>query len=81
MAHHITLNIQVILSHFYLEKQKSKQHQQVKALKRASPIAWPHINIIGRYFFRKTSILLSFSKINELVKPNGAVKLLSKPAS
>lgn len=57
-----------ILSHFYLEKQKSKQHQQVKALKRASPIAWPHINIIGKYFFREISIPLSFSKINELVK-------------
>tara|TARA_B110000503_G_C6866548_1_gene296941 strand:+ start:72 stop:479 length:408 start_codon:yes stop_codon:yes gene_type:complete len=59
-----------ILSHFYLEKQKSGEHQQIKALKRTSPIAWSHINIIGKYFFREISVPLSFSKINELVKHN-----------
>ena len=57
-----------ILSHFYLEKQKAEQYQQIEALKRASPIAWPHINIIGKYLFREINLPLSFSKINELVK-------------
>ena len=57
-----------ILSHFYLEKQKSEEYQQIEALKRASPIAWSHINIIGKYLFREISTPLSFSKINELVK-------------
>lgn len=57
-----------ILSHFYLEKQKLNQDKQIEALKRASPIAWPHINIIGKYFFRERSTPLSFANINELVK-------------
>ena len=57
-----------ILSHFYLEKQKAEQHKQIEALKRASPIAWPHINIIGKYLFREINLPLSFSKINEIVK-------------
>ena len=57
-----------ILSHFYLEKQKAKQHKQIEALKRTSPIAWPHINIIGKYDFKKIAIPMSFAKMNELVK-------------
>jgi TnpA family transposase len=57
-----------ILSQFYLEKQKFNQNKQIEALKRTSPIAWPHINIIGKYDFRKISTPMSFSKMNELVK-------------
>ena len=57
-----------ILSQFYLEKQKLNQDKQVEALKRISPIAWLHINIIGKYDFRKISIPMSFTRINELVK-------------
>ena len=57
-----------ILSHFYLEKQRLKQDRQIEALKGTSPVAWSHINIIGKYNFRKIDIPLSFSKINELVK-------------
>ena len=57
-----------ILSHFYLEKQQLKQDKQIEALKRISPIAWPHINLIGKYDFRKINIPLSFSRINELVQ-------------
>lgn len=57
-----------ILSHFYLEKQQLKQDKQIGALKGTSPIAWSHINLIGKYDFRKISIPLSFSKISELVK-------------
>ena len=57
-----------ILSHFYLEKQKLKQDKQIEALKRISPIAWSHINLIGKYDFKKINMPLSFSRINELVK-------------
>jgi hypothetical protein len=57
-----------ILSHFYLEKKRLNQDKQIEALKRISPIAWPHINLIGKYDFRKTNMPLSFSRINELVK-------------
>lgn len=57
-----------ILSHFYLEKQKLNQDKQIESLKRISPIAWSHINLIGKYDFRKINMPLSFAKINELVK-------------
>jgi TnpA family transposase len=57
-----------ILSHFFLEKKRLNQDKQIEALKRISPIAWPHINLIGKYDFRKTNMPLSFSRINELVK-------------
>ena len=51
-----------------MEKQKLGQSRQIKALKNISPIAWPHINLVGKYNFKKINIPLSFSKINELVK-------------
>jgi TnpA family transposase len=57
-----------ILSHFYLEKQNLNQNKQIEALKRISPIAWSHINLIGKYDFRKINMPLSFAKLNELVK-------------
>ena len=57
-----------ILSQFYLEKQRLNQNRQIKALERVSPIAWTHINIMGKYHFRKMSIPMSFSNIIELVK-------------
>ena len=57
-----------ILSHFYLEKQKLSQTKQIEALKNISPVAWHHINIIGKYVFRETGSLMGFNKISELVK-------------
>lgn len=42
-----------ILSHLLEYKEKMGQHEETEIIKRISPIAWRHVNLYGRFEFRK----------------------------
>ena len=60
----------LILSKFYLQKQKLNQTKQIEALKRISPISWTNINLYGKYEFNKTLIPINLNKLDEIIKHN-----------
>jgi len=41
-----------LLSELLAIKEKQKQYEVADLIKRASPVAWQHINLRGRYRFR-----------------------------
>ena len=55
------------LSYSQLRKIKDN-YLRKETLKRVIPSTWSHINLVGKYDFRKIAIPPSFSKIHELVK-------------
>ena len=57
-----------ILNQYLLEKLRQGNMEQVKALKRVSPIAWKHINLYGRYVFNRHNELFVISKLEKLMK-------------
>lgn len=57
-----------ILSQYYEQKMKLKQHKQIEALKHVSPIAWVNVNLYGKYELKNISSRTSFNKIIEMIK-------------
>ena len=44
-------------------KEKANQESEINDLKQISPIAWQHINFLGRYEFEKLDIPIKIDKI------------------
>ena len=53
IAYNATL-LSDLLSHHQLDG----NHQQIRLLRRVSPVAWQHINFYGRYQFKKPPVLV-----------------------
>ena len=51
-----------ILSNLLERKEKANQESEINDLKQISPIAWQHINFLGRYEFEKLDIPIKIDK-------------------
>lgn len=52
-----------ILSNLLERKEKANKESEINDLKQISPIAWQHINFLGRYEFEKLDIPIKIDKI------------------
>ena len=52
-----------ILSNLLERKEKANKESEINDLKQISPIAWQHINFLGRYEFEKLDIAIRIDKI------------------
>ena len=52
-----------ILSNLLERKEKANQESEINDLKQISPIAWQHINFLGRYEFEKSDAPIKIDKI------------------
>ncbi len=66
-----------ILSHLLAYKEKNDDIHGANMLKRISPVAWQHINLLGRYEFSKKPKDIN---MNEIVQELDQIQITSELA-
>jgi hypothetical protein len=57
-----------ILSAIFTEAAKAGKTEEVEAIKRISPVAWRHVNLIGRFEFHKQQNQVNIDEIISALK-------------
>ncbi len=70
-----------LLSSLYNICKERKQKAYCDLIKRLSPVAWQHINLVGKYEFRQNQKSINIQEVIEDVLRNSKINFLSESQS